>query len=92
MGQAFEQAQLDVKQLSGSPSDDELLQLYGLLRQGTVGDADLSGNPGIFDIRAKAKLDAWKRVSDQGLSQDEVEKQYVELVERLKKSYGSDAG
>lgn len=36
------------------------LELYGLFKQGTVGDVDTS-RPGLFDLKGKAKWDAWNK-------------------------------
>lgn len=38
--QQFDKAAADVKKLKSLPSDSDLLELYGLFKQATVGDAD----------------------------------------------------
>lgn len=40
--QAFKQAAEDVKNLSQTPSNDELLEVYALFKQASVGDNDTS--------------------------------------------------
>ena len=39
-------------------------------------------------MQEKYKYNAWKEVSEKGTSPEAAQKHYVELVERLKKSYG----
>lgn len=76
----FEQAQIDVKQLTRRPGDDVLLRLYGLYKQGTQGDAT-GGRPGVFNLVGRAKFDAWKAL--EGTSQADAQQQYVALVREL---------
>jgi len=76
----FEAATRDVKSLPNEPDTSELLELYALYKQATVGD--VSGpRPAAFDVRARAKHDAWARAK--GLSTAEAMARYVALVERL---------
>ena len=76
----FESAVRDVKSLPSEPGTAELLELYALYKQATVGD--VSGpRPGAFDMRARAKHDAWAMAK--GLSTDEAMARYVKLVARL---------
>ena len=78
----FEQAKVDVEKLKQRPSNDVLLQLYGLYKQATVGDATGS-RPGMFDMVGRAKYDAWAKLKK--TSKDEAMKQYVALVQSLMK-------
>ncbi|XP_022666025.1 acyl-CoA-binding protein-like [Varroa jacobsoni] len=80
----FEKCAAEVKDLKTRPSDDELLQLYGLYKQATVGDVT-SEAPGILDLKGKAKYNSW--TSRKGLSQDAAKKEYCELVKQLKDKY-----
>lgn len=82
MSKEFEDAQVRVKQLSSAPSTDTLLELYGLYKQATAGDAD-GKRPGVFDIKGRAKYDAW--ATRKGMSKDAAEQAYVALVDRLTK-------
>ena len=66
-------------------SDDELLTLYALYKQATVGDVD-TGRPGLFDLKGKAKWDAWN--GKKGMSKDDAAKEYCLHVERLISKYG----
>ncbi|XP_073318824.1 acyl-CoA-binding protein homolog 1-like [Pagrus major] len=87
MTELFETAVEEAKVLKQRPDNDELRALYGLYKQGTVGDVDFD-RPGFFDIPGKTKWDAWNK--QKGLSKDEAKAAYVKLVEDLKEKYGID--
>ena len=76
----FEDAQARVKQLSKSPSTDDLLELYALYKQSTAGDVSGS-RPGMLDMKGRAKFDAWAK--KKGTSKDDAMTKYVALVDRL---------
>ena len=76
----FEQAAVNVKQLSERPDNDTLLKLYALYKQGAEGDVN-GPKPGFFDFVGTAKYEAWAKLK--GTSQDEAKKKYVALVNRL---------
>ncbi len=76
----FEEAAEKVKTLSRRPSNDTLLELYALYKQGSEGDVK-GKRPGMLDPKGRAKYDAWAKLS--GLSSDEAKEKYVALVERL---------
>ena len=81
----FLSAQQRVNNLSRRPSDQQLLEIYGLYKQATLGD--VTGNrPGGFDFKGRAKWEAWKQ--RRGLSREEAMKGYVEVVERLEREIG----
>lgn len=73
-----------VNALTKRPNDDELLELYGLYKQATVGDNETS-KPGMFDLKGKYKWEAWNKVK--GLSQADAEQKYIELVDLLLAKY-----
>jgi diazepam-binding inhibitor (GABA receptor modulator, acyl-CoA-binding protein) len=75
----FESALARAKGLS-RPSDDELLDLYSLYKQATVGDAS-GERPGFFDFVGQAKFDAWEKRL--GMTKEAAMQAYVELVDRL---------
>lgn len=81
----FESAQVLVKQLSKTPAADELLELYALYKQGTVGDVE-GTRPGMMDFKGRAKFDAWS--AKKGMSKDGAMQAYVSLVQKLKEKYG----
>jgi acyl-CoA-binding protein len=76
----FEAASEAVKGLSKKPSDEDLLALYALYKQGTEGD--VSGDkPGFFDFVARAKFEAWEGL--QGTSADDAMERYIAKVKEL---------
>lgn len=82
LDEQFTKAQADVKTLSQKPSNDTLLELYSLFKQGTEGDVTGS-RPGFLDMVGRAKFDAWAK--RKGTSKDDAKTAYVALVTRLLK-------
>lgn len=81
----FAAAQVRVKQLTKAPDASELLELYALFKQGTLGD--VSGErPGMLDFKGRAKYDSWQ--SKRGTTAEAAMQSYVALVEKLMKKYG----
>ena len=77
---AFEQAQKDVKTLTERPSNDDLLELYALFKQGS--DGDVSGKrPSMLDKVGRAKYDAWAK--KKGTDSDTAKQQYIDKVEGM---------
>jgi acyl-CoA-binding protein len=81
----FGDAKARVEKLDTRPSNDRLLELYGLYKQATEGDVSGS-RPGMLDLKGRAKFDAWSR--RKGLSKDDAMKGYVALVDALDKAKG----
>ena len=81
----FRDAQERVKKLSKRPSNPELLDLYGLYKQGTEGDVKGS-RPGLLDLKGRAKFDAW--TGRKGTSPADAKARYVALVAELVKKLG----
>ena len=77
----FETAVADSKKLTERPSNDILLQLYALYKQGSEGDVQ-GKRPGITDFVGRAKYDAWAKL--EGTSENDAMQQYIDLVESLK--------
>lgn len=77
----FEAAAADSKKLPERPSNDVLLQLYALYKQGTDGDVE-GKRPGFTDMVGRAKYDAWAAIK--GTSTDDAMQRYIELVGSLK--------
>ena len=76
----FAEAKGRVEKLSKRPSNDQLLDLYGLYKQATEGDVSGS-RPGMLDLKGRAKFDAW--AGRKGTAKDDAMKKYVALVDRL---------
>ena len=81
----FADAQVRVKKLTKMPASDELLELYALFKQATVGDVE-GKRPGMLDIKGRAKYDAW--ASKKSVKKDAAMQSYVTLVGKLTTKYG----
>lgn len=81
----FAAAKTRVEKLKTRPSNEQLLALYGLYKQATEGDASGS-RPGIFDLKGRAKFDAWS--GRKGLKPEQAMQKYVELVDELEQELG----
>ncbi|KUI63695.1 hypothetical protein VM1G_10530 [Cytospora mali] len=88
---AFETAVADSKKLTSKPSNEELLDLYALYKIAQGEDISSAPAPGMFDLKGKAKKNAWQKKVDEGVSQEQAKSEYVALVETLKTKYGYDA-
>jgi diazepam-binding inhibitor (GABA receptor modulator, acyl-CoA-binding protein) len=58
----------------------KLLELYGLYKQATTGDATGS-RPSAFDVKGRAKFDAW--AARKGMTQDAAKQQYIASASKL---------
>ncbi|CAG7668725.1 unnamed protein product [Allacma fusca] len=58
----------------------QLLELYGLYKSATIGPCN-EPKPGIFNLKGRAKWDAWKQVSS--LSKEEAQETYFEKVKKF---------
>ncbi|MBI5508006.1 MAG: acyl-CoA-binding protein [Deltaproteobacteria bacterium] len=81
----FELSQDRVKALKKSPSNDQLLQLYSLYKQATIGDVT-GHRPGMLDVKGRAKYDSWAKI--RGTGKDDAMTKYVALVAELQKTLG----
>ncbi|KAL3590071.1 acyl-CoA-binding protein (ACBP)/diazepam binding inhibitor (DBI)/endozepine (EP) [Fusarium poae] len=90
--ESFQKAVEDSKKLTSKPGPTELLELYALYKVGTGEDFSKATAPGMFDMKGKAKYNAWKKVAEEDkLTPEAAQAKYVELVEKLKGTYGYDA-
>ncbi len=85
LGDQFKDAKARVEKLASRPSNDRLLDLYGLYKQATEGDV-AGSRPGMLDLRGRAKYDAWAK--RKGASKDDAMKKYVALVDALEAGMG----
>lgn len=76
----FLDASEKVKNLDTKPTDEQLLQLYGLYKQATCSDCNI-GRPSFWNYIAAAKWDAWNALT--GMSKTDAETQYINLVTEL---------
>ncbi|EFA10396.1 putative acyl-CoA-binding protein [Tribolium castaneum] len=85
LDERFKKAADDVQKLKSKPSNDDLLEIYALFKQGSVGDCN-TDRPGMLDLKGKAKWDAWN--GKKGMSQDKAKEEYIAKVESLIQSIG----
>jgi acyl-CoA-binding protein len=76
----FQDAAKRVQTLKSRPSNDTLLELYALFKQGSAGDVE-GKRPGMLDVKGRAKYDAWAK--RKGMGKDQAKTEYVALVDRL---------
>lgn len=77
----FEVAAQEAQSLAKRPNNEDLLRLYSLYKQATVGNVT-GKRPGFTDMVGRAKYDAW--AGRQGMSQEEAMHAYIDLVDSLK--------
>ena len=80
----FNQSAEDVKKLPKRPTNDEILNLYGLYKQSIYGNNNTE-RPGFMDFTAKSKWDAWKK--HLGKNSDTAKKEYIRYVRILQNRY-----
>jgi len=82
--QQFEVAVSRSKELTQRPSNEELLKLYALFKQGSEGDVT-GDRPGGFDFKAIAKYDAW--AEQKGKTKEEAMAAYITFMDSLYQQY-----
>ncbi|CAF9936884.1 hypothetical protein IMSHALPRED_010940 [Imshaugia aleurites] len=89
---AFKKAVEDSRKLKAKPNNDELLELYANYKQGTGEDFSKATQPGTFNFQEKYKYNAWKKVAvEDKVTPSTAQQHYVQLVEKLKGTYGFSA-
>ncbi|KAL2884819.1 acyl-CoA-binding protein [Ceratocystis lukuohia] len=86
----FEKAIADSKKLTSKPSNEDMLELYGLYKVGTGEKFADATPPGMFELKNKAKYNAWDAVHKEGISVETAQSRYVAKVEEMKVTYGYD--
>ncbi|XP_065880019.1 acyl-CoA-binding protein [Euphorbia lathyris] len=76
----FDEHAEKVKTLPETTTNENKLILYGLFKQATVGPVN-TARPGMFNMRDRAKWDAWKAV--EGKSKEEAMNDYITKVQQL---------
>lgn len=84
----FEEYAEKAKTLPESTTNENKLILYGLYKQATVGPVN-TNRPGMFNMRDRAKWDAWKAV--EGKSKEEAMSDYITKVKQLQEESGVSA-
>ena len=81
----FNISSIVVKNLTKRPDDDELLTIYGLYKQVTIGDCDTPEPTGILNIKEKSKWANWKKLEN--MSRTDAMIKYIRCVEFLVNKY-----
>ena len=76
----FQAAADSAKLFTKKPSDEELLKLYSLFKQGTIGDCN-TPQPGFFEFVNKAKWNAWN--AHKGKTKEQAMEEYIAFVADL---------
>ncbi len=79
----FEAAGIAVKTLAKPPDNDDLLELYALFKQASVGDV-VGERPGMMDVVARSKYDAWAK--RKGEAPETAMAGYAALVKKLQQA------
>merc|ERR1719161_3478414 len=77
---AFQDAAARARGLSERTTQGDLLKVYALFKQASMGDAK-GPQPSAWSVKARAKYDAWAKLK--GMSADEARGQYVRLIDDL---------
>ncbi|XP_014519921.1 acyl-CoA-binding protein isoform X2 [Vigna radiata var. radiata] len=88
MQEDFELYAAKAKTLPANQTNEDLLIIYGLYKQATVGPVN-TARPGMFNMKDRAKWDAWKAV--EGKSKDEAMNDYITKVKQLLEAAGLPA-
>ena len=81
MNNDFEKYSRLVKLLPIKPNDTDLLILYGLYKQSTIGNCNIKKPNGLFNIKEQKKWDAWNEIKDTSL--DHAKELYIKKVKEL---------
>ncbi|XP_051576260.1 acyl-CoA-binding protein-like [Myxocyprinus asiaticus] len=81
----FKQYAENVKKVKTRPTDQKLLDLYGLYKQAIVGDINID-KPGMVDLKGKAKWEAWNL--RKGMSDEDAMNAYISLAKDTIEKYG----
>jgi diazepam-binding inhibitor (GABA receptor modulating acyl-CoA-binding protein) len=78
--QSFLDAAARIKTRASTPSNGDLLILYGLYKQATAGDCDIA-QPWAIQVEARAKWEAWNR--NKKMERINAMRNYIDKVEEL---------
>lgn len=83
----FELSAKMIKSLKRSPTDDELLKLYGYYKQSNNGDCTVQEPSKLFNYREYCKWNAWTKVK--GMDQFEAMDKYSDYAMIILDKYSS---
>lgn len=84
----FDKAAAQVHTLAQRPTNSELLLLYALYKQATVGN-NRTPMPSMMNFQGKAKWNAW--YSQSGKGKIRCQEEYISLVNELTAKYGESS-
>lgn len=82
----FNKAQKNIRNLLSRPTDDELLLIYGLFKQATIGD-NYNSKPSPLWFKEMKKWEAWNNQRDK--PQDTAKQEYILAVDFLIDKYNT---
>ena len=74
-----------IKTLKKRPTNEELLTIYGLYKQVTVGDCNTNEPSGVLNLKEKAKWSYWNKLKS--MSREDAMIKYIKCVEFLINKY-----
>ena len=80
MEKSFQDAAARIKTRKTTPSNGDLLILYGLYKQATAGDCNVA-QPWAVQIESRAKWEAWNK--NKGMERMSAMRKYIDKVEEL---------
>lgn len=80
MEKSFQDAAARIKTRKTTPSNGDLLILYGLYKQATAGDCNVA-QPWAVQIESRAKWEAWNK--NKGMERMNAMRKYIDKVEEL---------
>ena len=81
MNNDFEKYSQLVQLLPKKPDDNDLLLLYGLYKQSTIGNCNIKKPNGLFNIKEQKKWDAWNNIKN--TTSDDARELYINKVKEL---------
>ena len=84
LNELFLKCSKDVMNLKEKPDQDELLIIYGLYKQSTCGNCNITC-PNFYNFTEKKKYDAWNNLKD--VDMDDAKKKYIREVKLLIMKY-----
>jgi len=82
----FELSAKMVRSLNDGASNNDLLKLYALYKQGNFGNCNVE-QPSSFNLKESAKWTAWNKLK--GMSQIDAMNKYSDFVLKLLDTYGT---
>lgn len=79
----FQKYSEDIKKIKNTPSNEDLLILYGLYKQSLIGDCNTE-RPGLLQFREKSKWDSWNNYK--GKSKEDAMKLYIKKAKKIIKN------